>query len=237
MSFPGLKAFRQQLRKNTRTKGLLGLNKIKGLTRQVFPPLSSTRGSRGAAGPAHCEHRSMLEEVLHQQRWDTCQLFHTSVLLPLIYLISWCKYSESDLWCVFQDATDPAPTSASDQSCSHRTNTKSPALSGPAAVTLSSTFYGLRFPLHVWHGRLLRPALSASFAGFIARRLENPQDLLLRRLLIPLVLLRLLSVPRGLRRLPSRGSSAHQPANTTSAPHHPPTAAPVGSTRHLPHPV
>ncbi|KAL6100974.1 sik1 [Pungitius sinensis] len=64
----GLKAFRQQLRKNTRTKGLLGLNKIKGLTRQVFPPLSSNRGSRGAPGPAHCEHRSMLEEVLHQQR-------------------------------------------------------------------------------------------------------------------------------------------------------------------------
>ncbi|KAM8856139.1 serine/threonine-protein kinase SIK1 [Spinachia spinachia] len=64
----GLKAFRQQLRKSTRTKGLLGLNKIKGLTRQVFPPLSSNRGSRGALGPAHCEHRSMLEEVLHQQR-------------------------------------------------------------------------------------------------------------------------------------------------------------------------
>ncbi|KAG5852919.1 hypothetical protein ANANG_G00067630 [Anguilla anguilla] len=33
----GLKAFRQQLRKNTRTKGLLGLNKIKGLARQACP--------------------------------------------------------------------------------------------------------------------------------------------------------------------------------------------------------
>ncbi|KAK9537768.1 hypothetical protein VZT92_005351 [Zoarces viviparus] len=64
----GLKAFRQQLRKNTRTKGLLGLNKIKGLTRQVFPPLSSNRGSRGSLVPALCEHRIMLEEVLHQQR-------------------------------------------------------------------------------------------------------------------------------------------------------------------------
>uniref|UniRef100_A0A8C4EC98 non-specific serine/threonine protein kinase n=1 Tax=Dicentrarchus labrax TaxID=13489 RepID=A0A8C4EC98_DICLA len=64
----GLKAFRQQLRKNTRTKGLLGLNKIKGLTRQVVPPASCNRGSRGSLGPALSEHRSMLEEVLHQQR-------------------------------------------------------------------------------------------------------------------------------------------------------------------------
>ncbi|XP_069569745.1 serine/threonine-protein kinase SIK1 isoform X1 [Brachyistius frenatus] len=64
----GLKAFRQQLRKNTRTKGLLGLNKIKGLTRQVVPPTSCNRGSRGSLGPAFSEHRSMLEEVLHQQR-------------------------------------------------------------------------------------------------------------------------------------------------------------------------
>ncbi|KAF6730302.1 Serine/threonine-protein kinase SIK2 [Oryzias melastigma] len=64
----GLKAFRQQLRKNTRTKGLLGLNKIKGLTRQVVSPPSCNRGSRGSIGPAFSEHRSMLEEVLHQQR-------------------------------------------------------------------------------------------------------------------------------------------------------------------------
>uniref|UniRef100_A0A8C7ZJU0 non-specific serine/threonine protein kinase n=1 Tax=Oryzias sinensis TaxID=183150 RepID=A0A8C7ZJU0_9TELE len=63
----GLKAFRQQLRKNTRTKGLLGLNKIKGLTRQVVSPPSCNRGSRGSIGPAFSEHRSMLEEVLHQQ--------------------------------------------------------------------------------------------------------------------------------------------------------------------------
>ncbi|XP_061579327.1 serine/threonine-protein kinase SIK1 [Cololabis saira] len=64
----GLKAFRQQLRKNTRTKGLLGLNKIKGLTRQSASPPSCNRGSRGSLGPAFSEHRSMLEEVLHQQR-------------------------------------------------------------------------------------------------------------------------------------------------------------------------
>ncbi|XP_020504428.1 serine/threonine-protein kinase SIK1 [Labrus bergylta] len=64
----GLKAFRQQLRKNTRTKGLLGLNKIKGLTRQAAPPASCNRGSRGSIGPALSEHRSMLVEVLHQQR-------------------------------------------------------------------------------------------------------------------------------------------------------------------------
>ncbi|KAM6985796.1 serine/threonine-protein kinase SIK1 [Aplochiton taeniatus] len=64
----GLKAFRQQLRKNTRTKGLLGLNKIKGLARQVIPPPTCNRGSRGSLCPALAEHRSMLEEVLHQQR-------------------------------------------------------------------------------------------------------------------------------------------------------------------------
>uniref|UniRef100_A0A3P9D5Z3 non-specific serine/threonine protein kinase n=1 Tax=Maylandia zebra TaxID=106582 RepID=A0A3P9D5Z3_9CICH len=58
----GLKAFRQQLRKNTRTKGLLGLNKIKGLTRQAAPSPSCNRGSRGSLGPALSEHRSMLEE-------------------------------------------------------------------------------------------------------------------------------------------------------------------------------
>uniref|UniRef100_A0A8C2BQN5 non-specific serine/threonine protein kinase n=1 Tax=Cyprinus carpio TaxID=7962 RepID=A0A8C2BQN5_CYPCA len=76
----GLKAFRQQLRKNTRAKGFLGLNKIKGLARQVCPPTSCSRGSRGSLGPPLCspsslqssssprERRSMLEEVLHQQR-------------------------------------------------------------------------------------------------------------------------------------------------------------------------
>ncbi|XP_035925163.1 serine/threonine-protein kinase SIK1 [Halichoerus grypus] len=78
----GLKAFRQQLRKNARTKGLLGLNKIKGLARQVCQP-SSSRASRGGlssfqlpaqspglhgSGVSSREGRSLLEEVLHQQR-------------------------------------------------------------------------------------------------------------------------------------------------------------------------
>uniref|UniRef100_A0A8C7PZ38 non-specific serine/threonine protein kinase n=1 Tax=Oncorhynchus mykiss TaxID=8022 RepID=A0A8C7PZ38_ONCMY len=69
----GLKAFRQQLRKNTRTKGLLGLNKINGLARQICPLTSdhSSRGSRGSIGPTINEHRSMLEEVLQQQRSST----------------------------------------------------------------------------------------------------------------------------------------------------------------------
>ncbi|XP_066542344.1 serine/threonine-protein kinase SIK1 isoform X2 [Hoplias malabaricus] len=88
----GLKAFRQQLRKNTRAKGLLGLNKIKGLARQVCPPASCPRGSRGSLGPSLCpptglqgsgcprERRSMLEEVLHQQRM--LQIQHQQQVQP-----------------------------------------------------------------------------------------------------------------------------------------------------------
>ncbi|XP_061049841.1 serine/threonine-protein kinase SIK1 isoform X2 [Eubalaena glacialis] len=79
----GLKAFRQQLRKNARTKGFLGLNKIKGLARQVCQPSSSSRTSRGGlsafqlpaqspglhgGGAGGREGRSLLEDVLHQQR-------------------------------------------------------------------------------------------------------------------------------------------------------------------------
>uniref|UniRef100_A0A8C2UX91 non-specific serine/threonine protein kinase n=1 Tax=Chinchilla lanigera TaxID=34839 RepID=A0A8C2UX91_CHILA len=78
----GLKAFRQQLRKNARTKGFLGLNKIKGLARQVCQA-SSSRVSRGGLSSFHAptpssglqggssgsrEGRGLLEEVLHQQR-------------------------------------------------------------------------------------------------------------------------------------------------------------------------
>ncbi|KAG9335016.1 hypothetical protein JZ751_006157 [Albula glossodonta] len=82
----GLKAFRQQLRKSTRTKGLLGLNKIKGLARQVCPPAPCPRGSRGSLGPALCpptgprDRRSLLEEVLHQQRM--LQMQHQPQQLP-----------------------------------------------------------------------------------------------------------------------------------------------------------
>uniref|UniRef100_A0AAY4B1M5 non-specific serine/threonine protein kinase n=1 Tax=Denticeps clupeoides TaxID=299321 RepID=A0AAY4B1M5_9TELE len=90
----GLKAFRQQLRKNTRTKGLLGLNKIKGLARQVCPPTSCPRGSRGSLVPSMCapsslpssgstrERRSMLEEVLHQQRMLQIQHQSQAQVLP-----------------------------------------------------------------------------------------------------------------------------------------------------------
>ncbi|XP_004631832.1 serine/threonine-protein kinase SIK1 [Octodon degus] len=78
----GLKAFRQQLRKNARTKGFLGLNKIKGLARQMCQA-SSSRVPRGGLKAFHApapspglqgsssgsrEGRSLLEEVLHQQR-------------------------------------------------------------------------------------------------------------------------------------------------------------------------
>ncbi|XP_072470936.1 serine/threonine-protein kinase SIK1 [Notamacropus eugenii] len=90
----GLKAFRQQLRKNTRTKGFLGLNKINGLARQVCQA-SSGRTPRGClSSPQHyqpntCLYSSggksgeggnLLEEVLQQQR--LLQLQH-STSVPL----------------------------------------------------------------------------------------------------------------------------------------------------------
>uniref|UniRef100_A0A8C3VAS3 non-specific serine/threonine protein kinase n=1 Tax=Catharus ustulatus TaxID=91951 RepID=A0A8C3VAS3_CATUS len=80
----GLKAFRQQLRKNARAKGFLGLNKIKGFARQVCQSSSSSsRAARSAMSPfqhtqpntcmysssgSSREGRSLLEEVLQQQR-------------------------------------------------------------------------------------------------------------------------------------------------------------------------
>ncbi|KFW74155.1 Serine/threonine-protein kinase SIK2, partial [Manacus vitellinus] len=78
----GLKAFRQQLRKNARAKGFLGLNKIKGFARQVCQS-SSSRAARSGMSPfqhtqpntcmysssgSSREGRSLLEEVLQQQR-------------------------------------------------------------------------------------------------------------------------------------------------------------------------
>ncbi|MBV99327.1 Serine/threonine-protein kinase SIK1, partial [Eschrichtius robustus] len=95
----GLKAFRQQLRKNTRTKGFLGLNKIKGLARQVCQPSSSSRTSRGGlsafqlpaqspglhgGGAGGREGRSLLEEVLHQQRFDEFQVLEKSAKCQLL---------------------------------------------------------------------------------------------------------------------------------------------------------
>ncbi|KAM3837390.1 serine/threonine-protein kinase SIK1 isoform 2-T2 [Vipera latastei] len=90
----GLKAFRQQLRKNTRAKGFLGLNKIKGLARQVCQSSSAriarnglgpfqhsqqntciysnggngSSGGGGSSGGSGRESRNLLEEVLQQQR-------------------------------------------------------------------------------------------------------------------------------------------------------------------------
>lgn len=90
----GLKAFRQQLRKNARAKGFLGLNKIKGFARQVCQS-SSSRAARSAmspfqhAQPNTCiysssgssrEGRNLLEEVLQQQRM--LQLQHHQLLQP-----------------------------------------------------------------------------------------------------------------------------------------------------------
>ncbi|XP_004696960.1 serine/threonine-protein kinase SIK1 [Echinops telfairi] len=81
----GLKAFRQQLRKNARTKGFLGLNKIKGLARQVCQPsAAASRAPRGGLSSAQSaggrEGRNLLEEVLHQQR--LLQLQHHPVAVP-----------------------------------------------------------------------------------------------------------------------------------------------------------
>lgn len=65
----GLKAFRQQVRKNARAKGLLGLNKIKGLARHVCLSASS-RASRAALSPLQLPPPGpgLLEDVLQQQR-------------------------------------------------------------------------------------------------------------------------------------------------------------------------
>lgn len=139
---------------------------------------------------------------------------------------------------VFQDATDPAPAPTSGPSCSDRTSPESLALSVPAAVTFSSTCFSICSLLLVWHAHPLRPkeqasapsSSSTSFSGSTARPLATtPQDLL--------ILLLLFSVPCGLRCLPSRGSSAHQPATSPSSPHQPPTAAADSDTRRLPHHV
>uniref|UniRef100_H3BBZ1 non-specific serine/threonine protein kinase n=1 Tax=Latimeria chalumnae TaxID=7897 RepID=H3BBZ1_LATCH len=114
----GLKAFRQHLRKNARAKGFLGLNKIKGFARQVCQS-PSTGASRN--GLPHLQHpqantgvfnsggnregRSLLEEVLHQQRM--LQLQHqqavqssnpqASLFVPSPTAIVPCKQSSNSL--------------------------------------------------------------------------------------------------------------------------------------------
>ncbi|XP_019380393.1 PREDICTED: serine/threonine-protein kinase SIK1 isoform X1 [Gavialis gangeticus] len=90
----GLKAFRQQLRKSARAKGFLGLNKIKGFARQVCQS-SSARAARNGMSPfqhsqqntcmyssggSSRESRSLLEEVLQQQRM--LQLQHHQLFQP-----------------------------------------------------------------------------------------------------------------------------------------------------------
>ncbi|XP_074515131.1 serine/threonine-protein kinase SIK1 [Sebastes fasciatus] len=129
----GLKAFRQQLRKNTRTKGLLGLNKIKGLTRQVVPPPSCNRGSRGSQGPALSEHRSMLEEVLHQQRM--LQIQHQ--LQPQVQATQTGPTQNPLLFLAQQQSPSPPPTTVFASSSLFATPT-------PSALPPQQTSVGLQ---------------------------------------------------------------------------------------------
>ncbi|XP_078512522.1 serine/threonine-protein kinase SIK1 [Lissotriton helveticus] len=81
----GLKAFRQQIRKNARAKGCLGLNKIKGFARHMCQSPSARAARTGplqhpvqsscmyGAGIGR-ESRGLLEDVLHQQRMLQLQL-------------------------------------------------------------------------------------------------------------------------------------------------------------------
>ncbi|XP_069059047.1 serine/threonine-protein kinase SIK1 [Pleurodeles waltl] len=81
----GLKAFRQQIRKNARAKGCLGLNKIKGFARHVCQS-PSARAARSCplqhpvqsscmyGSGSGRESRGLLEDVLHQQRMLQLQL-------------------------------------------------------------------------------------------------------------------------------------------------------------------
>uniref|UniRef100_A0A3P8YUF4 non-specific serine/threonine protein kinase n=1 Tax=Esox lucius TaxID=8010 RepID=A0A3P8YUF4_ESOLU len=161
----GLKAFRQQLRKNTRTKGLVGLNKIKGLARQVCPPTSdrSNRGSRGSIGPTINEHRSMLEEVLHQQRMLQIQhqpqqppsptsilnpstLFDTSV--PSLLQMEPQQQSPLTLQHAFwqQPLESSSSSSGSSSSCS---SSSSYCSSSSSLSTVASTAYLLEARLHI----------------------------------------------------------------------------------------
>ncbi|KAK5920967.1 hypothetical protein CgunFtcFv8_024712 [Champsocephalus gunnari] len=129
----GLKAFRQQLRKNTRTKGLLGLNKIKGLTRQVISPPSCNRGSRGSLGPALSEHRSMLEEVLHQQRMLQIQIQPQ----PLVQAAPIASTQNPLLFLVRQQSPSPPPATVFASSSIFDTPT-------PSALPPQQTSVGLQ---------------------------------------------------------------------------------------------
>ncbi|XP_042175771.1 serine/threonine-protein kinase SIK2 isoform X2 [Oncorhynchus tshawytscha] len=187
----GLKAFRQQLRKNTRTKGLLGLNKIKGLARQVCPPTSdrSSRGTWGSIGPTISEHRSMLEEVLHQQRM--LQIQHKPQPQP-----PWPAPTQNPPFFLSQQQPPPPPQSSPPP----------PPCSTPP-------------PLPPPGGTPTPPALPPEPPGSPACLLAATSGdiftllwLLFLLLLFLLLLLLFLSLPRGYCCLPPRGSTAHKPA-------------------------
>ncbi|XP_076603274.1 serine/threonine-protein kinase SIK1 [Chaetodon auriga] len=164
----GLKAFRQQLRKNTRTKGLLGLNKIKGLTRQVVPPPSCNRGSRGSLGPALSEHRSMLEEVLHQQRM--LQIQHQSQ--PQVQAPQTGPTQNTLLFLSQQQSPSPPPTTVFASSSIFDTPTTS-ALPpqqasvglqhGPWQQTLETSSSGCSSSTSSCYSSTLSPVASAAY--------------------------------------------------------------------------
>uniref|UniRef100_A0A3B3US77 non-specific serine/threonine protein kinase n=1 Tax=Poecilia latipinna TaxID=48699 RepID=A0A3B3US77_9TELE len=149
-SLTQLKAFRQQLRKNTRTKGLLGLNKIKGLTRQAVPPPTSNRGSRGSLGPAFSEHRSMLEEVLHQQM---LQIQHQPQ--PQVQAPQTGPTQNPLLFLAQQQSPSPPPTSTFSPSSIFDAPAVQPALPLPPPPAQQPT------PTGLWHQTLE----TSSFSG------------------------------------------------------------------------
>ncbi|XP_070832083.1 serine/threonine-protein kinase SIK1 [Chaetodon trifascialis] len=164
----GLKAFRQQLRKNTRTKGLLGLNKIKGLTRQVVPPPSCNRGSRGSLGPALSEHRSMLEEVLHQQRM--LQIQHQSQ--PQVQAPQAGPTQNTLLFLSQQQSPSPPPTTvfASSSIFDTPTNSALPPQQasvglqhGPWQQTLETSSSGCSSSTSSCYSSTLSPVASAAY--------------------------------------------------------------------------
>ncbi|KAM6934348.1 serine/threonine-protein kinase SIK1 [Xenentodon cancila] len=164
----GLKAFRQQLRKNTRTKGLLGLNKIKGLTRQSASPPSCNRGSRGSLGPAFSEHRSMLEEVLHQQRM--LQIQHQPQ--PQVQATQTGPSQNPLLFLAQQPSPSPPPTSifASPSMFDTAAQTTQPPQQasgslqrGPWHQTLESPYSGCSSSSSSCYSSSLSPVASAAY--------------------------------------------------------------------------
>ncbi|KAF7215647.1 serine/threonine-protein kinase SIK1 [Nothobranchius furzeri] len=164
----GLKAFRQQLRKNTRTKGLLGLNKIKGLTRPVVPPPSCNRGSRGSLGPAFSEHRSMLEEVLHQQRM--LQIQHQPQ--PQVQSTQTCPTQNPLLFLAQQQPSSSSPSSvfASSSMCDTPAPPALPPQQPPTALrhgpwhqTLETSFSGCSLSSSTCYSSSLSPVASTAY--------------------------------------------------------------------------